>query len=207
MKPLTPEDFAVATGVSRETLSRLEAYAALLERWQSRINLVSGTTLSDLWRRHILDSAQLYPLVPDPGGQLVDLGSGAGLPGLVLAAMGIPHVRLVESDKRKATFLREASRAMGLTTDVIADRAEAMSPVRANTITARAFAPLPRLLALAEPLIGPETVLVLPKGRSADEELTDALRAWTMAAERFPSLTDSSGVILRLKGVSRGTSS
>lgn len=206
MKALTPEEFAASSGVSRETLSRLEVYAALLERWQRRINLVSGNSLGDLWRRHILDSAQLYPLIPDPARHIVDLGSGGGLPGLVLAAIGASKLTLIESDKRKAAFLREAGRAMGIGVEVIAERLEATPPFRAEIVTARAFAPLPRLLSLAEPLADSGTAFILPKGRSADEELTEARRGWTMTVERFPSLTDPSGVILRLKGVSRGAS-
>jgi 16S rRNA (guanine527-N7)-methyltransferase len=103
-----PEDFAAATGVSRETIERLSAYAALLVKWQARINLVSASTLEDLWRRHMLDSAQLLPLLPEGTTSVIDLGSGAGFPGLVLAILGIPEVHLIESDQRKCVFLTEA---------------------------------------------------------------------------------------------------
>src|SRR3954468_18014411 len=113
-EPLGPEGFAATTGVSRETLERLQAYAALLERWQTRINLVARDSLADLWRRHMLDSAQLLALAPNPVGAGLDLGSGAGFPGLVLAILGLRGLRLVEADARKCAFLREAARAAGL---------------------------------------------------------------------------------------------
>src|SRR5689334_7633402 len=105
---LTPTEFAAATHVSRETLGRLQAYADILVAWNQRLNLVGRGTIDDLWRRHMLDSAQLHALLPAGAKILVDLGSGAGFPGLVLAIMGGPHVHLVESDQRKAVFLREA---------------------------------------------------------------------------------------------------
>src|SRR5437660_4118565 len=110
MVTLSPAEFAAATGVSRETLPRLDAYAELLRRWSPRINLVAASTLDDLWRRHFLDSAQLLPLVPSAARSLIDLGSGAGFPGLVLAILGVPGVELVEADSRKCAFLREAAR-------------------------------------------------------------------------------------------------
>ncbi len=108
--PLGPEGFAEFVPVSRETLARLEAYADLLTRWSARINLVGRDTLVDLWRRHILDSTQLHRFIPNSARSLIDLGSGAGLPGLVLAILGVSGVELVEADSRKAAFLREAAR-------------------------------------------------------------------------------------------------
>src|SRR5437588_12718613 len=110
MVALSPAEFAAATGVSRETLARLDAYAELLRQWSPRINLVAASTLDDLWRRHVLDSAQLFPLLPPGAHSLIDLGSGAGFPGLVLAILGVPAVELIESDARKCAFLREAAR-------------------------------------------------------------------------------------------------
>src|SRR5579863_7255133 len=108
--PLDPRGFAALSGVSRETVARLEAYAGLLVRWSAHINLVGANTLDDLWRRHFLDSAQLLTHLPAATQSLIDLGSGAGFPGLVLAIAGVPHVELVESDARKCVFLREAAR-------------------------------------------------------------------------------------------------
>src|SRR5260221_2069883 len=136
--------FEAATGVSRETCERLERYVATLLRWQPTINLVSRGTLDDLWRRHLLDSAQLLPHMPDCG-PIVDLGSGAGFPGLVLAILGAPDVHLVESDSRKAAFLREAARAAGAAVTVHNAPIETVS-VPAAAITARALAPLTPLL-------------------------------------------------------------
>jgi 16S rRNA (guanine527-N7)-methyltransferase len=139
---MTPAEFAAETGVSRETLARLEAYAALLLAWNRRVNLVGRGTEEDLWRRHMLDSAQLHPLIPAGARTLVDLGSGAGFPGLVLAILGGPHVHLVESDQRKAVFLREAARVTGAAAMVHAIRIEAAPPLAADIVTARALAPL-----------------------------------------------------------------
>src|SRR5438128_2737225 len=110
MAPLSVAEFAAETGVSRETLARLDAYAELLRQWAPRINLVAASTLADSWRRHFLDSAQLLPLIPPEARSLIDLGSGAGFPGLVLAIIGVPGVELVEADARKCAFLREAAR-------------------------------------------------------------------------------------------------
>ncbi len=107
---MTPEEFAQQANVSRETLARLERYAELLEKWNRRINLVGRGTIDDLWRRHMLDSAQLLPLIPDSAESLVDLGSGAGFPGLVLAICGVENVHLIESDRKKSAFLREVAR-------------------------------------------------------------------------------------------------
>ena len=111
---LTPQEFQVAADVSRETLDKLTAYVDLLRKWQRSINLVSAPSLADVWRRHILDSAQLLKLAPEHSRSWLDLGSGAGLPGLVVAMLGMPNVHLVESDKRKCAFLREAARVAGV---------------------------------------------------------------------------------------------
>src|SRR5262249_24184315 len=123
--PLGPDGFAALTGVSRETVTRLEAYAGLLRRWSGRINLVGRNTLGDLWRRHFLDAAQLRPLISEKARSLVDLGSGAGFPGLVLAILGVPGVELIESDKRKAVFLREVARITNAPVKIVDSRIEA----------------------------------------------------------------------------------
>ena len=135
---LTPDGFAALTGVSRETLARLEAYAELLKRWSGRINLVSRNTLGDLWRRHFLDSAQLLPFIPDKARSLVDLGSGAGFPGLVLAILGVQGVALIESDKRKCVFLREAARIATAPAKIVDSRIETVKPHPVDVVTARA---------------------------------------------------------------------
>jgi len=207
-KPMGPEEFLQALqgldpNVSRETISALETYAALLRKWQKAINLVSGATLDDLWRRHFLDSAQLLPLLAPPAagdGGITDLGSGAGFPGLVLAILSGRPVQLVESDQRKAAFLGEAARATGCAdrVKIHAARIEGLKPWTAGTVTARALAELEQLLDWAAPFVGPDTVLLFLKGAKADEELTAAARVWTIVTERRRSITDSTGLILRL---------
>ncbi len=199
--------FARESGVSRETLARLKAYVALLERWQKKINLVGPTTLPDVWRRHVLDSAQLHPLLPDNCGRLLDMGSGAGFPGLVLAILGVPEVHLVESDARKCAFLREAVRQVAASgAHVHAVRLGSLRlPKAMDAITARALAPLADLLDHAAPFLGPSTVCVFPKGGGIDVELTVARQRWSMRVERVSSRSDPTGRILRLTDVRRRT--
>jgi 16S rRNA (guanine527-N7)-methyltransferase len=201
--PLGPEGLARSFPVSRETLARLEAYADLLTRWSARINLVGRDTLADLWRRHILDSAQLYPLVPRPARNLVDLGSGAGLPGLVLAILGVPGIELIEADSRKSAFLREAARVTAAEVTIRSSRIQAVPPHPADVVTARACAPLDRLLGLAEQFIAPHTLCLFPKGERFQQELTEARKRWTMRVSVEPSVSDRRGVILRLQQVTR----
>lgn len=206
-KPLGKAGFAAALPVSRETVERLELYLSLLERWQARINLVGPATLADPWRRHILDSAQLYARLPQ--GPVLDMGSGAGFPGLVLAVLrlgdGIEDpVHLAESDGRKCAFLSEVARQTGAKAVVRNRRVEAIDPFPAAAITARALAPLEKLLDLAEPFVTPATRLLFLKGKSGEEELTGLAKGWRMTAERVGSLSDPAGMVLHLKGVSRG---
>lgn len=203
--PMTPEDFRAVINVSRETLTALETYLAMLVRWQKAINLVGPKTLKDPWRRHLLDSAQLIPHLPSPSGPLYDLGSGAGLPGLILAIMGVADVHLVESDQRKAQFLREVARKLDLSVQIYASRIEQLSDHCADIVTARALAPLSHLLDLAAPLLRPHAVCLFPKGQSASDELTDASKSWSMSADIIPSLSDPSASILKLRNVERAS--
>jgi 16S rRNA (guanine527-N7)-methyltransferase len=195
--------FAAASGVSRETMERLEAYAVLLIAWSARINLVGRTTLDDLWRRHFLDSAQLLPLFPSDVESLVDLGSGAGFPGLVLAILGVRGVELIEADSRKAAFLREAARVTGADITIRGCRIEAVAPHEVDVLTARGCAPLDRLLVLGERFIGQRTTCLFLKGVHADEELTEAGKAWRMSVSRHPSRADPGGSVLLLQQVVR----
>ena len=210
MTHMTEAEACGLMSVSRETSGRLEAYAALLRKWQERINLVSGSTLADLWRRHMLDSGQLFRHLPPATRVVVDLGSGAGFPGLVLAAMGAPEVHLVESDVRKCAFLREAARVMGVPATIHAVRIEKVAPFPADVVTSRALAPLSDLLGYAEPFLsrpGNEVKsgeCLFLKGRTGEDELTAASKEWNMAIERLPSLSDPDGLILRLSEVTRG---
>ena len=207
-----PAGFLAATSVSRETLARLERYAALLEKWNRAINLVGRGALSDPWRRHFFDSAQLAPLLPTaPRGRrrvLVDLGSGGGFPGLVLAMLGVGEVHLVEADQKKAAFLREVARETATEIALHVTRIEDLSPFPADVVTARALAPMPRLLALAEPFLcpardGPAAVGLFLKGREIERELTDAEKTWHIEGEVLPSRSDPAGRIVRLSRLAR----
>ncbi len=203
MARLGAEGFRKATGVSRETLERLTVYEALLRKWQKTINLVGPKTLDDAWNRHFLDSAQLHPLLPESTRVLVDLGSGAGFPGLVLAILGVPEVHLIESDVRKGAFLREAARATGAPVTVHSKRIEAVQGLQADALTARALAPLADLLDWGARFLTADGVALFLKGQNVEDELTDSTKYWKMRTERFDSVTDPSGSILRLSGIVR----
>jgi len=200
--PMTASEFASALDVSRETMERLETYEALLRRWQKTINLVSAGTLDDVWRRHFLDSGQLCQLMSG-AKTVVDIGSGGGFPGLVVAIISGACVTLVEADNRKAAFLREVSRETGADTEVIAGRAEIAPAAPAEAVTARAVAPLDKLLSLAEPWLSPGGLCYFLKGGSVEDELTDASRIWDINYDLAPSLSDPSGAILCVKEFSR----
>ena len=205
--PLAAEDFRRLTGVSRETLARLERHAALLTKWQKRINLVGRESLRDLWRRHMLDSAQLVPLLPERTRSVADIGSGAGFPGLVLAIMGVPEVHLIEADARKCAFLGEAVRVTETAASIRIHRGrvEDLDPWPVDVVVARAVAPLTRLLDYAEPFLRGGTVCLFPKGAGVEEELTRSRETWTMTVERFPSASDPLGTILRLGNITRAS--
>jgi len=184
--------------------ARLATYRDLLLRWNATINLVSARTAAEVDHRHVADSLQLLPLLPGVG-PIADLGSGAGLPGLVLAA-ALPDraVHLVESDRRKAAFLIDAAARMGLPkVKVHAQRIEdaVLPPIAA--MTARALAPLDNLLALAAPHLATDGIAIFPKGRNAEQELTSASAHWHFTTERFDSRTDPEATILRLSEIRR----
>jgi len=203
-RPLRAEEVGRALDLPAPTLERLARHLELLRLWQRRLNLVGGETLRDPWRRHVLDSAQLRRLLPPDARVLVDLGSGAGFPGLVLAILGVPEVHLIEADRRKAAFLREAARVTGCTGVVVhARRIEEMAPIAADVVTARALAPLDRLLDLATPFLGTHGIGLFPKGRRLAAELTEAGRRWKIKARVEPSLAAPEGRILVVEGVSR----
>jgi 16S rRNA (guanine527-N7)-methyltransferase len=188
--------------VSRETTERLEAFVDVLHRWAETLNLVAPRDLPLIWERHVRDSLQLLPLLPTTGA-FIDLGSGAGFPGLVLAIASGHSFHLVESDQRKAAFLREAARAAGATVVVHAERLERAALPKAAVITARALAPLSRLLAWAAPLLLPAGACLFPKGRNVEAELTQAATEWHMKVKRWQSGTDPDAAILQITEVSR----
>ena len=190
--------------VSRETIDRLEDYLRILEKWNRSINLVATSTLADAWARHVLDSAQIFPHLPEECGNCVDFGSGAGFPGLVLAMLAVEKrpdmsVTLIESDRRKATFLREVIRATGASAAVTTQRVEAWEGT-ADVVTARGFAPLVDILALAKPVLSARGVLLLNKGARYESELTDASKHWHMDVERIESRIDPASMLLKITG-------
>ncbi len=164
--------------LSSETEQRLRDYAALLAVWTRRINLVSAADAAHIWSRHVEDSLRLAPLIPPGTARGIDLGSGAGLPGLVLAiATGIPF-DLVESDHRKSAFLGEAARMTGAPVTIHTARIESVAIAPASLVTARALAPLEKLLALAAPHLAPGGTMLFPKGARATEEIEAARETW-----------------------------
>lgn len=186
---------SIPNSASCEALVR---FAELLLRWNRTVNLIARGDESDLWQRHIEDALQLVPLIPASADRGIDLGSGAGFPGLILAlATGIPF-DLIEADQRKAAFLREAARVTGAPVRVHAARIEAVALPPAPVLTARALAPLPRLLHLAAPKLTPGGVALFPKGTDSDAELTAARREWHMRIDRVPSRTAPGAVILKI---------
>jgi 16S rRNA (guanine527-N7)-methyltransferase len=186
--------------VSRETIARLEQYAELLTTENERQNLVGPSTIEQLWDRHIVDSAQIVRFQPHAGASWVDIGSGAGLPGVVLACLVEGPVTLVEPRKLRAQFLTTVVEALGLCAEIVQRKADHITG-RFDVITARAVAPLPRLLELSAHLSTTKTVWVLPKGRSASSELADAQRAWQGAFHVEQSITDSESYIIVGTGV------
>ena len=195
--------------VSRETRARLEIYEALLRRRQRRTNLVSAASLPDLWTRHFLDSAQLVPLLADDAaGHTVDVGSGAGFPGMVLAILdGARTLSLVEANAKRCAFLREVAHETGTSVSVIEGRLEDASVqaqlAPAGTITARACAPLVELLGLVFPVLESHTYCIFPKGRRYRNELETARERWDFRAETVPSRTAAEARILRISDVER----
>ena len=211
-----PADFAAVFGVSRETVARLETYEALLRQWQKAVNLVAERTLPAIWQRHFADSAQLVGLVPE-ARRWLDLGSGAGFPGLVVAillaeapprpaetepAPRPARVTLIESDSRKAAFLGTVARQTGIAVDILSTRIETCATqsrvALPDVVTARALAPLDKLLSLAAPFLSPRTVGLFPKGREAAIEVEAARKAWIFTSELIPSSTEAGAHIVRV---------
>jgi 16S rRNA (guanine527-N7)-methyltransferase len=190
--------------VSRETFERLEIYVALLTKWQKTINLIAPSTLPDIWSRHMLDSAQLMDHVPPSAKSWLDLGSGGGFPGLVCAAIALethPNIvfTLVEADVRKATFLRETARQMGLRLGVMSRRIEDLPPSRADVISARALAPLASLCQYAHPHLSETGICLFQKGTRYADELATAQRDWHITFSVIPSITEKDAVLVKVE--------
>jgi len=202
--PFGPDEFAAAASVSRETLDRLKRYAELLADWNSRHNLVSAGSMADLWRRHFWDSAQIASLVSEQAETVIDLGSGAGFPGLVLAIMR-PDLRitLIEATRKKSEFLKTVAADLGLSTEVRNQRIEDMAPEPFDVITARACAPLDQLLSYTQRFWRKGGRAILHKGQNLASELTEAHKSWSIQAEQHSSRSDPSGIILEIRELQR----
>jgi 16S rRNA (guanine527-N7)-methyltransferase len=195
------------TDVSRETFERLEAYVALVQKWNPRINLVSKISLDDIWDRHIWDSAQVYSVRP-VSGLWADFGSGGGLPAIVLSIFAKQHqpnalVHMVESDQRKCAFLRTAVRELELNAKVSAERIESLSALNANVVSARALTELSGLLAFAEQHCAKDGVAVFQKGATWQKELAQAQENWSFEYEAHNSQTNPDAVILKIREIAR----
>jgi 16S rRNA (guanine527-N7)-methyltransferase len=199
MAILDAAGFQQATGVSRETLDRLSAYVDLLQRWQPRINLIANSTLHDVWERHLLDCAQLIEHLPKDATVLGDFGSGAGLPGLVLAMLAPDlEVHLVEVDAKKCAFLQEAARLTETAVEIHRLRIDAVTLPPLDVATARALAPLAKCLSLVAPHLDAHGICLFHKGKAWGEELTAARQRWMMQVDALPSLTDRAARILKV---------
>ena len=204
------EAFQAATNVSRETIQRLETYAEVLRERQTKLNLVGPGTLDHIWHRHFLDSAQLMAMAPpqdfEEAPTWVDIGTGAGFPGMVLAIMGVGRVHLVEANSNKCEFLAEVARATETqvqihdcrTEDLTADE---IGPNGPDIVTVRAVAPLPKLLKSIRRLLAPRTTLLVLAGQDVEGPLTIARKSWNMRVEKLRSVTHPTSHILRIQGL------
>jgi len=202
----TAQDFVDVTNVPHGTLSDFTKWYGLLRKWNARINLVAPKEIDHFWHRHAYDSWQLTAHLPEKWDRLVDLGSGGGFPGLAFgifakAHSGAKEVHLVESVGKKTSFLKTVTRELGLPVTVHTARVEDLRPLKADILTARAFAPLPRLFAYAQPHLSNSAFLLLPKGESADKEIESARMDWHFDVESFKSLTDEAAAILKITGL------
>lgn len=205
---ITGDHTVGSLNVSRETYERLEVFADTLQRWNPKINLVSKSSISDLWIRHIIDSVQVFQCTI-PKGHWVDLGSGGGFPGLVvgiLARQFAPDLKLtlVESDQRKSAFLRTAARETGAQLTVLSKRIEQVEPLNADILSARALTDLSGLLGFAQRHLSSSGTALFPKGATWEKELAQAQREWKFSVTPITSITEPSSVVLRIQGVSRG---
>jgi 16S rRNA (guanine527-N7)-methyltransferase len=195
----------VSENVSRETFSKLQHYNNLLKTWQKRINLVSPSSFPQVWNRHFKDSLQLLPHIPEDASTLVDMGSGAGFPGLVLAICREKKldVTLIESDFRKCSFLENVSRETFCPVKILNSRLEEFLEIKADIVTARGLAPLENLLKYADKFCHKDSTCLFLKGKMFEQEIEQAQKKWEFSLEIFPSLTDSTGRILKISSLKR----
>ena len=186
----------------------LDTYIALVKRWQNAVNLVSSNTIPDIWKRHVLDSAQLFPLLPQNAGALLDMGSGAGFPGVVLAILNkelrgpLKQVILVESDLKKSLFLKEVVRVLDLNVDVRNQRAESIEDISVPVVTARALADLNQLLLWGRKFITPNTTCLFLKGAAVDNEIRE--NRVNCCIEKTNSIVNSEGCVLKISKIDYG---
>jgi 16S rRNA (guanine527-N7)-methyltransferase len=202
------ERFVAEFNVSRETLDYFERYRALLIKWAAQINLVGPSTLSHFWERHMLDSAQVLPIAGQRINTVADFGTGAGLPGLVLARLlkdqnDASHVTLVEVSAKRCGFLREAARALDVSVTIVQEKIEDTKPFGVNIITARAFAPLEKLLGYSEPWMQLGARALFLKGEDVQHEIDQASTNWSFQSRVTQSLTDSRGCVLEIINLQR----
>lgn len=198
----------VVVDVSRETLEKLNAFAALAEKWTKKINLISRSSVGDLWTRHILDSLQIAQAGPPSYESWTDLGSGGGFPGVVVAILsaempGKPQITLVESDARKCAFLRAALRETDTMARVLNERIEPLPPMQSDVISARALADLNVLLGFADRHMKPSGTAIFPKGAQWKSEVTSARATWNFGCDAVKSNLDADAAILKITGISR----
>ncbi len=200
---MTPDEFKKSTDVSRETLEKLKIYSEMLKKWQKSINLVSSSTLEDMWRRHFYDSAQLMDYIKpgDSDLSILDFGSGAGFPGLVLSVLGAGKVHLVESVGKKCSFMKQVIQNTGCDAVVHNERIENLTPFPVDLITSRACADLDKLLGFSHRFIGPKTRCLFLKGEKADAEILDASKKWGFKVKKYTSKSEESGMILSLSEI------
>lgn len=201
------DELAAQYNVSRESLSALRLYVDLLLTWQRRINLIGPATIESIWERHIHDSLQVLPLIPKGTTAIAELGSGAGIPGLIVAIAGRYEAHLYDSNSKKSAFLREAIRQTGIRAQVHTQRLEKIKTdphlPKVQCVLARALAPLPLLLDYAEPFLKAGAIGLFHKGQDVDLELTEATKYWTLNVSKHPSAVDSRGVILEVREATR----
>ncbi|MFW0777747.1 MAG: 16S rRNA (guanine(527)-N(7))-methyltransferase RsmG [Rickettsiales bacterium] len=192
--------------VSHETYEKLSTYHDLLIKWQSKINLISNDTVSDIWSRHILDSLQLVPHIPSLDNTMMDIGTGAGFPGMALAIYGYNNIHLVESDGKKIVFLREVSRVTNSPVTIHHQRVEQVEIPKCDIILSRACSDLNKLLNLSIKNVSHETTSLFHKGKNYSIEIEDAKKHWSFDHEITKSITDPNGVIVKLSNICRRTS-
>ena len=195
--------------VSRETQERFDLYLQLVRKWNPHINLVSRTSVTDIWKRHLLDLVQIYHVVLLKAGHWVDMGSGGGFPGIVIAIMAAEKdpdltITLIDSDQRKSTFLRQALRELGLHAEVLSQRIEQVPCLNASVVTARALTSLNNLCAYADRHLADGGIALFPKGENWKKEVQDARSAWSFSLTEHRSMTDPDAVILELGDLRHG---